>query len=231
MKNALETSSFAIGPDDQVTLVSLVDLLLVLAERGYIADEAIEMVDKEQEGEGEPSADNDQPQTGSSQSLKKIHGRGYGCLPATVLGLGEFMGFAKDRDGKIVKLPPINIREDALASAQQMLDSEKKAIESEGGKRKRVETPIVGTDYGYFNIGKPSWYISWYDIGNGVMEKMYHRHRRTALLHANSKFSEKNNTTVSQLKGFYTPTSTAPSHRAWWFTLEGVQKTRSGFKD
>ena len=59
MKYALETLSFSIEPEDQVTLVSLVDLLLVLSDRGYVVDEGIEMVDKQQEGEGEPSADND----------------------------------------------------------------------------------------------------------------------------------------------------------------------------
>ena len=157
---------------------------------------------------------------------------GMVVCPLLFLGWANgIMGFAIDRDGKIVKLPPVNNREDALASAQQMLESEEKAIESGGGKRKRVVTPLVGTDYGYFNIGKLPCYISWYDIGNGVMEKMYHRHRRAALLHANSKFSENNNTTVRQLWGFYTPTLNVTSYRAWWYSLEGFQKTHSGFKD
>ena len=75
------------------------------------------------------------------------------------------------------------------------------------------------------------WFISWYDTSNGVMEKMYHRHRRGALLHANSKFSENNHTPVRQLWGFYNPTLTVPSYRAWRFTLEGVQKNHKGFKD
>ena len=100
------------------------------------------------------------------------------------------MGWFLDRDGKLVKLQPCPNSEDALPSAKLRFEEEDNLIDSVGGKRMRVDPPLVGTDYGYFNIGKVPRHLSWCLNDSGTKEKMYHLSKRAALFNANEKFRE-----------------------------------------